>query len=48
MLLGAIAGLFLLEQFPFEIWNKTRHYLLTAPFFYQSLILYLLALVLAL
>jgi diguanylate cyclase (GGDEF)-like protein len=48
MLLGAIVGLFLLEQFPFEIWTKTRHYLLTAPFFYQSLILYLLALVLAL
>jgi len=48
MLLGAIVGLFLLEQFPFEIWNKTRHYLLTAPFFYQSLSLYLLALVLAL
>jgi len=48
MLLGAMACLFLLEQFPFEIWNKTRHYLLTAPFLYQSLILYLLALLLAL
>jgi diguanylate cyclase (GGDEF)-like protein len=48
MLLGTILGLFLLEQFPVEIWNKTRHYLLTAPYFYQSLSLYLLALVLAL
>jgi len=48
MMLGAIAVLFLLEQFPFEIWNKTRNYLLTAPFLYQSLILYLLAMVLAL
>jgi diguanylate cyclase (GGDEF)-like protein len=48
MLAGAVAGLFLLEQFPFESWTRTRHYLLTSPFLYQSLALYLLALVLAL
>ena len=48
ILLGAVIGLFLLEKSPFETWQKIRHYLLTAPFFYQSLVLYLLALVLAL
>ncbi len=46
--MGAIVALLLLEKFPFETWNRIRHYLLTAPFLYQSLILYLLALVLAL
>ncbi len=48
ILLGAIVGLFLLEQFSFESWNRIRNYLLAAPFVYQSLILYLLTLVLAL
>ena len=48
ILLAAIAGLFLLETSPFETWQKIRHYLLSPPFFYQSLLLYLLALVLAL
>ena len=48
LLLAAILGLFLLERSPFEVWQKIRHYLLSAPFFYQSLFLYLLALVLAL
>ncbi len=48
ILSGAIVGLFLLEAFPFPIWVRIRQYLLSAPFFYQSLVLYLLALVLAL
>ena len=48
ILSGAIVGLFLLEAFPFPIWVRVRQYLLSAPFFYQSLVLYLLALVLAL
>jgi diguanylate cyclase (GGDEF)-like protein len=48
ILLAAILGLFLLEKSPLEVWQKIRHYLLSAPFFYQSLLLYLLALVLAL
>ncbi len=48
ILLGAVLALFLLESFPFPVWQKIRHYLLSAPFFYQSLVLYLLALVLAL
>jgi diguanylate cyclase (GGDEF)-like protein len=48
ILSGAIVVLLLLEQYPVETWNKLRAYFLSAPFFYQSLILYLLALVLAL
>jgi diguanylate cyclase (GGDEF)-like protein len=48
VLSGAILGLFLLEMFPFETWSRIRPYLLSAPFLYQSLLLYLVALVLAL
>jgi diguanylate cyclase (GGDEF)-like protein len=48
VLSGAILGLFLLDTFPFEAWNRIRTYLLEAPFLYQSLVLYLVALVLAL
>ena len=48
ILLGAILTLFLLESFPFPVWQKIRHHLLSSPFFYQSLALYLVALLLAL
>ncbi len=48
ILLGAIFGLSLLERFPSEIWNTIRAYLLSPPFLYQSMVLYLVALVLAL
>ncbi len=48
ILAGVILGLFLLDLHPFETWLKIRQYLLSPPFFYQSLVLYLSALVAAL
>ncbi len=48
MLMGAVLGLELLERLPSEIWNTIRAYLLSSPFLYQSVVLYLVALVLAL
>jgi len=46
--LGGIVVLFLLERYPTLPWEGVRSYFLSRPYFYHSLVFYLVALVLAL
>lgn len=45
---GGILVLFLLETYPSSVWLGIKPYFLDSPFFYHSMVLYLVALVLAL